>query len=112
MTDEQKSEVEKLVNKRIEAALPVLKTVMSKTEAEALGAEQEFGQKYGDMVNVYSIGPKGATSENPQFEHAASLEFCGGPHVSNTKDIDGIFRIVKESSSSAGIRRIRAVLER
>ncbi len=111
LTDEQKAEVERLVNERIAAELPVLKTVMPKTEAEQLGAEQEFGLKYGDMVNVYSVGPKTATPEDPQFADAVSLEFCGGPHVENTRDIHGTFTIVKEQSSAAGIRRIRAVLK-
>ena len=111
MTDEEKEKVQRLVNERIQEHLPVHKTVMPKTRAEELGAEQEFGQKYGDTVNVYSVGPKDATVEDPKFEQSVSLEFCGGPHVANTKDIDGTFRIVKEESSSAGIRRIRGVLE-
>ena len=111
MTEEQKAEVEKLVNERIKMNLPVHKTTMSKEKAEQLGAEQEFGQKYSDTVNVYSVGPKDATPEDPKFEEAVSLEFCGGPHVSNTEEIAGTFRILKEQSSSAGIRRIRGVLE-
>lgn len=102
MTDEQKAEVERIVNEKIAEKIPVIKNVLPKEEAEQLGAEQEFGQKYPDMVNVYSIGELG---------NAFSMEFCGGPHVENTGDIQGTFRIAKESASSAGIRRIKGVLE-
>jgi len=111
LTDEQRTEVERIVNEQIQAKLPVLKTTLPKEEAEKLGAEQEFGQKYPDMVNVYSVGPADASPENPKLAEAFSLEFCGGPHVSNTVDIQGTFRIAKEKASSAGIRRIRGVIE-
>ncbi len=84
---------------------------MPREEAERLGAEKEFGQKYPDMVNVYSVGPVDAVPGNPKIEQAFSLEFCGGPHVTNTKEITGTFRIAKEEASSAGVRRIRGVLE-
>ena len=89
----------------------MIKTIMPKEESERLGAEQEFGQKYPDMVNIYSLGPVGATQENPQIDQAFSIEFCGGPHVTNTSEIHGVFRIAKEKASAAGIRRIRGVLE-
>ena len=111
MTDEQKQEVERIVNEQITAQLPVVKTIMPREEAERLGAEKEFGQKYPDMVNVYSVGPVDAVPGNPKIEQAFSLEFCGGPHVTNTKEITGTFRIAKEEASSAGVRRIRGVLE-
>ena len=111
LTDEQRAEVEKIVNEKISEKLPVIKTILPKEMAEQLGAEQEFGQKYPDMVNVYSIGPKDATEENPMHENAFSIEFCGGPHVSNTADIQGTFHIAKEKASAAGIRRVRGVLE-
>lgn len=111
MTDEQKAEVEKIVNEHIVAALPVVRSTLPKEEAEKLGAEHEFGAKYPDMVSVYSIGPVGASEENPHFENAFSLEFCGGPHVSNTSEIKGTFKITKEESSSAGVRRVKAILE-
>lgn len=111
LTDDQRAEIERIVNEQIQAKLPVLKTTLPKEEAERLGAEQEFGQKYPDMVNVYSVGPTDATESDPKLEEAFSLEFCGGPHVSNTGDIPGTFRIAKEKASSAGIRRIRGVLE-
>ncbi|QSH39578.1 alanine--tRNA ligase [Candidatus Kaiserbacteria bacterium] len=111
MTDEQKSEVERIVNEQIEAGVPVMKTILPKEEAERLGAQKEFGQKYPDMVNVYSVGPKDATEGDPKIEQAYSLEFCGGPHVTNTGNITGVFRIQKEQASSAGVRRIKGVLE-
>lgn len=110
MTEEQKAEVEKIVNEKIHEGLPVILNTLPKEAAEKLGAEHEFGAKYPELVTVYSIGPIGATAESPQFEHAFSLEFCGGPHVANTSAIKGTFKIQKEESSSAGIRRIKALL--
>jgi alanyl-tRNA synthetase len=114
MTDEQKAEVEKIVNETVYMDLPVTRTVMPREEAEKLGAQMEFGVKYPDMVSVYSVGPITATEENPDIPNAFSLEFCGGPHVTNTKEIhDGQkrFRIMKEEAVASGIRRIKAVLE-
>jgi alanyl-tRNA synthetase len=102
MTPEQKTEVEKIVNQKIAEALPVIRTDMKKEDAEKLGAEHEFGATYPDMVSVYSVGP---------LENAFSIEFCGGPHVSNTSELKGTFKIIKEEASSAGVRRIKAVLE-
>jgi len=112
LTDEQKAEVERIVNEQIDAGLPVLSTTMKREEAEKLNAEQEFGQKYPDEVTVYSIGPLGATPEDPRFTEAFSLEFCGGPHVSNTSEIakSGHLKIQSEKSAAAGIRRIKAAL--
>ena len=112
MTDEQKTEVERIVNETIAQDLPVTRTVMPKDEAKHLGAQMEFGVKYPDTVSVYSVGPRHATEENPDLDHAFSLEFCGGPHVSNTKEIreGGTFRILKEESVAAGVRRIKAVV--
>jgi alanyl-tRNA synthetase len=114
MTDEQKAEVEKIVNETIYKDLPVTRTVMAREEAEKLGAQMEFGVKYPDMVSVYSVGPVDATEENPDIPNAFSLEFCGGPHVTNTKEIhdgDKTFRIKKEEAVASGIRRIKAVIE-
>ena len=102
MTDEKKAEVEKIVNEKIAEALPVVRTDMKKEEAEKLGAEREFGANYPDIVSVYSVGP---------LESAFSIEFCGGPHVSNTNELVGTFKILKEEASSAGVRRIKAVLQ-
>jgi alanyl-tRNA synthetase len=109
MTEEQKKEVERIVNEKIAEDLPVVWSELPREEAEKLGAEHEFGQKYPDRVSVYSIGPKSATVENPQFEKAYSLEFCGGPHVTHTGEI-GHFKIVKEEAVAAGIRRIKATI--
>jgi len=110
LTDEQKAEVERIVNEKIAEDLPVIRSEMPLAEAEKLGAEHEFGQKYPARVSVYSIGPKGATLEDPQFDKAFSIEFCGGPHVSHTGEI-GHFTIAKEEAVAAGIRRIRGVIE-
>jgi alanyl-tRNA synthetase len=114
MTDEQKAEVEKIVNDVIYQDLPVTRTVMPREEAEQLGAEMEFGVKYPDMVSVYSVGPAHAVEGNPDIPNAFSLEFCGGPHVTNTKEIhegDRKFRIQKEEAVASGVRRIKGVLE-
>ena len=96
LTDEEKKQVEDLVNKWIQEELPVTKQEMKKEEAIKSGAECMFIEKYPDIVTVYSIGE-------------ISKELCGGPHVSNTKEL-GTFKIKKEESSSSGIRRIKAVL--
>lgn len=114
MTDEQKAEVERIVNEVIYQDLPVTRSVMAREEAEKLGAQMEFGVKYPDTVSVYSVGPIGATGDNPRIPEAFSLEFCGGPHVSNTAEIhEGgkRFKIKKEEAVAAGIRRIKAVTE-
>lgn len=112
MTDEQKAEVERIVNETVAQNLPVTRTVMPREEAEKLGAEMEFGVKYPDMVTVYSVGPIHATESNPDITNAFSLEFCGGPHVSNTSEIHsaGTFKIQKEEAVASGVRRIKAVI--
>jgi alanyl-tRNA synthetase len=121
MTPEQIADVEKIVNEEIQAALPVVRSTLPKEDAEKLGAEHEFGAKYPDMVSVYSVGPVGATESNPQFDQAYSIEFCGGPHVSNTSELSisdnpstplgAKFKILKEEAVAAGIRRIKAVIK-
>jgi alanyl-tRNA synthetase len=114
MTDEQKAEVEKIVNETIYKDLPVSRTVMPREEAEKLGAQMEFGVKYPDTVTVYSVGPIDATPENPKIPEAFSLEFCGGPHVHNTSEIHGAgkkFKLKKEEAVASGVRRIKAVVE-
>jgi alanyl-tRNA synthetase len=102
MTDEEKSQVETIVNEKIQAKLPVVRKEMKREDAEQIGAQMEFGAKYPDTVSVYMIGGEDA--------HAFSKEFCGGPHVQNTSEL-GTFKIQKEEASSAGIRRIKAILE-
>jgi alanyl-tRNA synthetase len=113
MTPEEIAQVEKIVDETIWQDLPVTRTVMPKEEAEKLGAQMEFGVKYPDMVSVYSVGPAHATEDAPDIPNAFSLEFCGGPHVSNTREIHeggAHFKILKEEASSAGVRRIKAVM--
>ena len=97
MTPEEKTQTEDLVNKWIEEAIPVERLEMKKEEAIAMGAEAMFADKYGDIVTVYKIGD-------------VSIELCGGPHVSNTKEL-GHFKIKKEEASSSGVRRIKAILD-
>ena len=97
LTDEEKQKTEELVNKWISEGLDVTVEEMNKNDAVASGAECMFIEKYPDIVTVYTIG-------------TISKELCGGPHVKNTSEL-GHFRIVKEEASSAGVRRIKAVLE-
>ena len=97
LTDEEKEKVENLVNEWINEGLDVTVHEMKKEDAIKSGAECMFIEKYPDIVTVYNIGN-------------VSSELCGGPHVKNTKEL-GHFRILKEEASSAGIRRIKAVLE-
>lgn len=102
LTDEEKKEVEDLVNKWISEDLDVVRKEMKREEAEKIGAEMEFGAKYPDTVSVYFAEDKAG--------NAISKEFCGGPHVKNTKEL-GKFKIKKEEAVAAGVRRIKAVLE-
>ena len=101
MTDEEKNKVQDLVNNWISQNLQVVKKDMPKDEAENIGAEMEFGTKYPDIVSVYFI-----KDEKGEY---ISKEFCGGPHVSSTKEL-GKFILQKEEASSSGIRRIKASL--
>lgn len=97
MTEEEKQKTEDLVNEYIKMAIPVEKLEMKKEDAINAGAEAMFVDKYGDIVSVYKIGD-------------VSMELCGGPHVHNTSEL-GHFKIKKEEASSAGVRRIKAILE-
>ncbi|MCG2700253.1 alanine--tRNA ligase, partial [Candidatus Parcubacteria bacterium] len=97
ITDEQKKEVEDLVNEAIKKDLPVVCEEMSLEEAKKSGAVGVFESKYGEKVKVYKIGD-------------FSKEICGGPHIERTGELGG-FKIAKEQSSSAGVRRIKAVLK-
>ena len=96
MTDEEKKQVEDLVNEYIKQDLKVERLEMTKEEALKLGAEAMFLDKYGDEVTIYKIGD-------------VSMEFCGGPHVERT-GVLGTFKIKKEEASSSGVRRIKAIL--
>ena len=97
LTDEEKNKAEALVNKWISEGLDVKVEEMSKEAAIKSGAECMFVEKYPNIVTVYSIGD-------------VSRELCGGPHVKNTSEI-GTFKIIKEEASSAGVRRIKAIIK-
>ena len=97
LTDEEIKKLEELVNKWIKDDILVTKEEMNKNDAINSGAECMFIEKYPDIVTVYSIGD-------------ISKELCGGPHVNSTGEL-GHFKIIKEEASSAGVRRIKAVLE-
>lgn len=101
VTPEELATIEEKVNQWIQAGYDVVRREMPRVEAEALGAEMEFGAKYPDIVSVYTI-------QDPDDKYV-SKEFCGGPHVTNTHEIGGL-KIQKEEASSAGIRRIKAIL--
>ena len=98
LTEEEKQKIEDLVNEWIKQGLTVTVQEMKKEEAIQSGAECMFIEKYPDIVTVYSIGN-------------ISKELCGGPHVKNTSQL-GTFKIKKEEASSAGVRRIKAILEK
>jgi alanyl-tRNA synthetase len=102
MTPEQIKRVEDMVNEIIQKDLPMSFIQLPKDEAFAQGALGAFGEKYPDIVKVYTVG-------DPNGEYY-SKEICGGPHVTHTGEI-GKFKIVKEESSSAGVRRIKATIE-
>lgn len=99
---EEIKKVEDLVNEKIKEDLPVNFVELPKTEAEKTGALYFFREKYPEKVKIYFVGPS--------LETAWSKEFCGGPHVNRTGDI-GKFRVIKEESVAAGIRRIRGVVD-
>ena len=102
LTPEELKSVEDQVNAWIKADLPVVYDEYDKTYArDTLHAHGQFWDKYPDQLKVYTIG---------DFEAPVSREVCGGPHVEHTGSL-GTFKIVKEESSSAGVRRIKAVLE-
>ncbi|MFA6000238.1 MAG: alanine--tRNA ligase [Candidatus Paceibacterota bacterium] len=100
LTDEEKKKVEDWVNDKINQGLNVVRREMPLAEAEKLGAEMEFGAKYPEIVSVYFIEDKDG--------NIISKEFCGGPHVSNTREL-GKFKIQKEEAVAQGIRRIKAI---
>ena len=101
LTDEQKMEVERLVNEAIDADLPVSCEEMTVEKAKDMNAVGVFESKYGEQVKVYTVGD----DADPY-----SREICGGPHAGRTGEL-GKFKIKKEEASSAGVRRIKATLE-
>lgn len=102
MEKDEIQKVEDIVNEKIREDLPVTMEIMTLDEAKKQGARALFANKYGEQVKVYTVG------RNPKDDWF-SKEVCGGPHVQHTAQI-GEFKIVKEQSSSAGVRRIRAVI--
>jgi alanyl-tRNA synthetase len=106
MTDEQKKQVEDLINAKIAEALPVTREEISIEDARTRGAMGLFTDKYGDKVSIYRIGEGKNKGDTDLF----SIEMCGGPHIENTGNM-GTFKIQKEEAVSAGVRRIKAVLE-
>ena len=102
LTTDEVEKVEKIINDKIQASLPVQYEELPLNEAKKTGALYYFKEKYPDPVKVYYVGSS--------LEEAYSKEFCGGPHVTNTEEI-GRFKIIKEESVGAGMRRIRGTLE-
>jgi len=107
LTSEQLKQVEHLVNEKIAENARVIWTDLPIDEAKKLGAMALFGEKYGDEVRVVAIGAENESS----VKNAFSREFCGGTHVVNTGEI-GSFKVTKEESISAGVRRITALTGR
>ena len=121
LTEQEKTQVEELVNKKINENLDVLRLEMKRGDAEQTGAQMEFGAKYPDIVSVYVMGNDlKDLNLKPSLEEVMnikdrifSIEFCGGPHVNNTSELSEggkTFKIVKEESSGSGVRRIKASL--
>lgn len=109
MTPEQIKQTEDLVNQWIQKDMKVTREEVKKEEAEARNPIHLFGEKYGDTVSIYTIGDGKVRGLD-----ATSVEFCGGPHVDHTGQIgegNKKFKIVKEEAVSAGVRRIKAVVE-
>ncbi|MBR5418535.1 MAG: alanine--tRNA ligase, partial [Clostridiales bacterium] len=108
MSAEQIAQVEAIVNKEIAASLVVRTDEMSQQEAVSTGAMALFGEKYGDVVRVVSMGKGTSGNNEADFKDAFSVELCGGTHVSNTSQIRSI-KILSESGVAAGVRRIEAL---
>ncbi len=104
LTDEQKKQIEDLVNDGIKRDAVVTQEMMPLSRARELGAIGLFGEKYADTVSVYTI-------TDPKTGEVISREFCGGPHVEHTAIINGHFVIKKEEAVSAGVRRIKGILQ-
>lgn len=102
LSEEEIKQVEKLVNKKIASRVPVQYEILPKTEAEKTGALHAFGEKYGNKVKVYYIGS--------DLNSAFSKEFCGGPHVSNTKEL-GKFKITRQKRIGTNLLRVYATLK-
>jgi alanyl-tRNA synthetase len=121
LTEEELRRIEELVNRKINENLDVVRAEMKREDAEQTGAQMEFGAKYPEVVSVYiigndlkSLGQKPTLNDINQIkENIFSMEFCGGPHVESTSKLaenSKKFKIIKQESSGAGIRRIKASL--
>ena len=116
MTDDEKKKVEEIVNLKIADKLPMSQIMMTREEAEKTGARHFFGEKYGDRISIYFVGPVSNPPAVGDLASAYSKEFCGGPHVMNTAELAGPegkwrFIIQKEEAVAQGVRRIKAVLQ-
>lgn len=112
MTEEELKKTEDLVNQKIKEDLDVKKEEMSYNKAIGSGALAFFKEKYPEKVFVYSIGPSTGFLQlrSGQAGQVFSREICAGPHIERTGEL-GRFKITKEQSSSAGVRRVKAILE-
>ncbi|GIW59896.1 MAG: alanine--tRNA ligase [Patescibacteria group bacterium] len=110
LSTEQIAQVETIVNEKIKAAIPVTMQQVSREEGYAAGSIGLFGEKYPDTVNVYTIGPAPTTEKLVPRDQVYSREFCGGPHVTNTSQIRGQFKIIKDEKIAKDVVRIKAQL--
>ncbi len=110
MTDEELKKVEDLVNSSIKKDYKISFEEMTPKEAKDKGAVGLFDEKYSDKIKMYSVGDSSKSQSAGEGSECFSKEICGGPHAKSTGDL-GKFKIIKEQSASAGVRRIKAVLE-
>jgi len=111
LTESQVEKVEKIVNEKIDAEMNMVRIEMKNEDAQKLGAEMEFGQKYPDVVSVYFVTSEEVEDNPPKTWFSA--EFCGGPHVENTLELakgGKRFKIIKQENIGSGKRRIKAAL--
>jgi alanyl-tRNA synthetase len=104
LAPDQLARIQTLVNRWLGGNLRVDRATMSEAEARSLGAIGAFGEKYGEIVSVYTI-------TDADTDTVVSREMCGGPHVPSVQGLAGTFRILREEAVSAGVRRIKAVLD-
>lgn len=110
LTLEEKENIEKLINNKIQEDVLVIRHDMDRVDAEKVGAQMEFGRKYPDRVSVYFVDlKKGIDPAKATRNDYFSAEFCGGPHVEHTGVI-GTFKILKEEALGSGVRRVYAVI--
>lgn len=110
LTPEQIQQVEQIINQKIAENLPVYMQPMSRDHGYQAGSIGLFGEKYPDTVNVYTIGEQPERNQIVDRSKVYSREFCGGPHVNNTSEIKGLFKIQKDEKIAKDVVRIKAVL--